>query len=58
MAKIFAEAGVIFAGTKHTPAGATVFKSVGIAAEDIAAAWLVHAAAAREHGLESKARAT
>src|ERR1700724_2276420 len=47
-AEIFAEAGEIFAGTKRAPAGTTVFKSVGIAAEDIAAARLVHAAAARE----------
>jgi thiomorpholine-carboxylate dehydrogenase len=47
-AKIFAEAGEIFAGTKRAPRGTTVFKSVGIAAEDIAAARLVHAAAARE----------
>ena len=47
-AKIFAEAGEIFAGTKKAPAGTTVFKSVGIAAEDIAAARLVHAAAGRE----------
>jgi ornithine cyclodeaminase/alanine dehydrogenase-like protein (mu-crystallin family) len=56
-AKIFAEAGEIFAGTKQAPRGTTVFKSVGIAAEDIAAARLVHAAAAREDGLGSKARA-
>ena len=48
-AEIFAEAGEIFAGTKRAPAGTTVFKSVGIAAEDIAAA--------RERGLERKARA-
>jgi thiomorpholine-carboxylate dehydrogenase len=47
-AEIFAEVGEIFAGTKRAPAGTTVFKSVGIAAEDIAAARLVHAAAARE----------
>ena len=47
-AEIFAEAGEIFAGLKRAPAGTTVFKSVGIAAEDIAAARLVHAAAARE----------
>jgi thiomorpholine-carboxylate dehydrogenase len=56
-AEIFAEAGEIFAGTKRAPAGTTVFKSVGIAAEDIAAARLVHAAAARD-GLGSDARAT
>jgi ornithine cyclodeaminase/alanine dehydrogenase-like protein (mu-crystallin family) len=47
-AGIFAEAGEIFAGLKRAPPGTTVFKSVGIAAEDIAAARLVHAAAARE----------
>jgi len=47
-AEIFAEAGEIFAGRKRAPAGTTVFKSVGIAAEDIAAARLVHAAAMRE----------
>jgi len=47
-ATIFAEAGEIFAGTKRPPAGTTVFKSVGIATEDIAAARLVHAAAARK----------
>lgn len=47
-AAIFAEAGEIFAGLKPVPSGTTVFKSVGIAAEDIAAAHLVHAAAARE----------
>lgn len=46
-ANIFAEIGEIFAGTKKAPAGTTVFKSVGIAAEDIAAAQLVYAAAAR-----------
>jgi len=47
-AQIFAEAGEIFAGLKRVPPGTTVFKSVGIAAEDIAAARLVHAAAMRE----------
>ena len=46
--EIFAEAGEIFAGRKRAPPGTTVFKSVGIAAEDIAAARLVHAAAMRE----------
>jgi ornithine cyclodeaminase/alanine dehydrogenase-like protein (mu-crystallin family) len=45
-AEIFAEIGEIFAGRKAAPAGTTVFKSVGIAIEDIAAARLVHAAAA------------
>jgi ornithine cyclodeaminase/alanine dehydrogenase-like protein (mu-crystallin family) len=41
-AKILAEVGELFAGTKSCPASATtVFKSVGIAVEDIAAAKLV-----------------
>lgn len=45
-APIFAEAGELFAGTKRAPDTATtVFKSVGIAIEDIAAARLVYAAA-------------
>jgi ornithine cyclodeaminase/alanine dehydrogenase-like protein (mu-crystallin family) len=44
---IYAEIGEIFAGRKAPPDGTTVFKSVGIAIEDIAAARLVHAAAAR-----------
>ena len=57
-ANIFAEAGEIFAGTKRAPSGTTVFKSVGIAAEDIAAARIVHAAAAREgDGLGAEPRA-
>jgi thiomorpholine-carboxylate dehydrogenase len=47
-AAIFAEIGEIFAGLKAAPAGTTVFKSVGLAVEDIAAAKLVHAAAVRE----------
>ena len=48
-AAIFAEIGEIFAGDKAVPAtSTTVFKSVGIAVEDIAAAQLVYAAAARE----------
>jgi ornithine cyclodeaminase/alanine dehydrogenase-like protein (mu-crystallin family) len=47
-ATIHAEIGEIFAGLKPAPAGTTVFKSVGIAIEDVAAAQLVHAAAARE----------
>ncbi|HEV3185714.1 MAG TPA: ornithine cyclodeaminase family protein [Xanthobacteraceae bacterium] len=46
-ATIYAEIGEIFAGRKAPPAGTTVFKSVGIAVEDIAAARLVHAAATR-----------
>jgi len=45
-ATIYAEAGEIFAGTKEAPVAATtVFKSVGIAIEDIAAAKLVYDAA-------------
>lgn len=49
-APIHAEIGEIFAGTKpRPPAGCTtVFKSVGIAAEDIAAAKLVYDAVARQ----------
>ena len=42
-ASIHAELGEIFTGTKAVPAGATtVFKSVGLAVEDIAAAKLVY----------------
>jgi thiomorpholine-carboxylate dehydrogenase len=42
-APIFAEAGEVFAGSKRPPAGATtVFKSVGLAVEDIATARLVY----------------
>jgi thiomorpholine-carboxylate dehydrogenase len=45
-ARIYAEAGEIFAGTKEAPVSATtVFKSVGIAIEDIATAKLVYDAA-------------
>jgi ornithine cyclodeaminase/alanine dehydrogenase-like protein (mu-crystallin family) len=45
-AKIYAEIGEIFAGFKEAPLSATtVFKSVGIAIEDIAAAKLVYDAA-------------
>jgi ornithine cyclodeaminase/alanine dehydrogenase-like protein (mu-crystallin family) len=47
-ATIFAEAGEIFAGAKEVPASdTTVFKSVGLAVEDIAAAKLVYEAASR-----------
>ena len=47
-ATIYAEAGEIFAGTKEAPVAATtIFKSVGIAIEDIAAAKLVYDAASR-----------
>lgn len=51
-ASIYAEVGEIFAGMKPKPyAGCTtVFKSVGIAVEDIAAAKLVYEAAARQVG--------
>jgi thiomorpholine-carboxylate dehydrogenase len=46
-AAIHAEIGEIFAGTKSVPAGmTTVFKSVGLAIEDIAAARLVYDALA------------
>jgi ornithine cyclodeaminase/alanine dehydrogenase-like protein (mu-crystallin family) len=42
-AEIYAEAGEIFAGTKANPSSeTTVFKSVGLAIEDIAAAKLVY----------------
>jgi ornithine cyclodeaminase/alanine dehydrogenase-like protein (mu-crystallin family) len=45
-APIYAEAGELFAQTKHVPrAVTTVFKSVGIATEDIATARLVYDAA-------------
>jgi len=48
-AKIYAEVGEIFDGKKPAPASdTTVFKSVGIAIEDIAAARLVYEAARRE----------
>jgi ornithine cyclodeaminase/alanine dehydrogenase-like protein (mu-crystallin family) len=46
-APIFAEAGELFAGLKTPPrAATTIFKSVGLAVEDIAAARLVYDAAA------------
>jgi len=48
-AQIYAEIGEIFAGAKEAPVGVTtVFKSVGIAIEDIATAKLVYDAACRE----------
>ncbi|HYZ21054.1 MAG TPA: ornithine cyclodeaminase family protein [Rhodopila sp.] len=49
-APVYAEAGEIFAGTKpKPPAGrSTVFKSVGLAVEDIAAARLVYEAVTRQ----------
>jgi thiomorpholine-carboxylate dehydrogenase len=48
-ATIYAEAGEIFSAIKPAPAGVTtVFKSVGIAIEDIAAAQLVYDAVAGE----------
>ena len=47
-APIYAEVGELFAGLKSRPARATtVFKSVGVAVEDIAAARLVYDAVAR-----------
>jgi ornithine cyclodeaminase/alanine dehydrogenase-like protein (mu-crystallin family) len=48
-APIYAEIGEIFAGAKPKPSPGftTVFKSVGIAVEDIAAAKLVYEATAR-----------
>jgi ornithine cyclodeaminase/alanine dehydrogenase-like protein (mu-crystallin family) len=48
-ASIFAEVGEIFSGAKPARASeTTVFKSVGIAAEDIAAAMLVYGRAVAE----------
>ena len=48
-APIYAELGEIFAGLKTAPMGATtIFKSVGIAIEDIAAAKLVYDLASRD----------
>jgi thiomorpholine-carboxylate dehydrogenase len=45
-AQIFAEAGEIFAGTKSLASSqTTVFKSLGLAIEDVAAARLVYEAA-------------
>jgi thiomorpholine-carboxylate dehydrogenase len=42
-ASIFAEAGEVFAGTRRPPPGATtVFKSLGLAVEDLASARLVY----------------
>jgi len=53
-AKIYAEIGEIFAGIKEPPVSATtVFKSVGIAVEDIATARLVYDAACGDHGSPS-----
>ncbi len=47
-AEIYAEAGEIFAGTKAAPSSeTTVFKSVGLAIEDIATAKLIHDKAAK-----------
>ena len=47
-AEIFAEAGEIFAGIKTVPSTeTTVFKSVGLAIEDIATAKLVYDIAAK-----------
>jgi thiomorpholine-carboxylate dehydrogenase len=50
-ARIHAEAGEIFAGTKSAPTGeTTVFKSVGLAIEDVAAARLVYRASQARAG--------
>jgi ornithine cyclodeaminase/alanine dehydrogenase-like protein (mu-crystallin family) len=51
-APIYAEVGEIFAGVKPKPSAGctTVFKSVGIAVEDLAAAKLVYEAVARQVG--------
>jgi ornithine cyclodeaminase/alanine dehydrogenase-like protein (mu-crystallin family) len=46
-ATIYAEIGEIFAGIKPAPVATTIFKSVGIAIEDIASAKLVFDAASR-----------
>jgi thiomorpholine-carboxylate dehydrogenase len=49
--EIYAEAGEIFAGTKPAPRSeTTVFKSVGLAIEDIAAAKLVYDNAVSQGG--------
>jgi ornithine cyclodeaminase/alanine dehydrogenase-like protein (mu-crystallin family) len=58
-ARIFAEAGEIFAGSKMPERSATtVFKSVGIAVEDIAATRLVYDAIAVEGAVCTSARCT
>jgi thiomorpholine-carboxylate dehydrogenase len=41
-APIFAEAGELFAGTRRPPPGTTVFKSLGLAVEDLVSARLVY----------------
>ncbi|HYX73588.1 MAG TPA: ornithine cyclodeaminase family protein [Steroidobacteraceae bacterium] len=52
-APIFAEAGEVFAGTRHVPRGSTtVFKSLGLAVEDVATARLVYDAAGDELSAE------
>jgi len=52
-APIFAEAGEVFAGTRHAPReSTTVFKSLGLAVEDVATARLVYDAARGEPGAE------
>jgi thiomorpholine-carboxylate dehydrogenase len=38
---VYAELGELLAGTQPKPSGRTVFKSLGVAAEDLAAAALV-----------------
>ena len=50
-APIFAEAGEVFAGRRHVPREATtVFKSLGLAVEDVATARLVYEAATAAGG--------
>ena len=49
-ARIYAEVGEIFAGSQASPVSeTTVFKSVGIAVEDVAAAKLVFDAMSKKH---------
>lgn len=55
-ATIRAEIGELFAGTAEVPASeTTIFKSVGIAIEDLAAAALVHRRVVRDAARESAA---
>ena len=58
-ADIYAEVGELFSGAKRATASATtVFKSVGIAAEDIAAAMLVYSRAVAQQQSRSEASST
>lgn len=52
-APIYAEAGEIFSGKMPKPTGRTIFKSVGLAVEDIAAAKLVYDRLSSEHRSKS-----